>query len=178
MLELIAGGVALLATLLNIVLHAAVIQGMIHRFSRRRVSLRTTLLGVPILMGLHIVQVAVYAAGIWLLHAVYGEKAGTLSIGFPHDLETLWYFSACVFSTVGFGEIVPTGPLRFYVGIEAIAGLLLIAWSASYTFIVLQRSWANRRADLGLTDPPPDSIPDPSPAPTLGPTSEVADPNP
>lgn len=39
-----------------------------------------------------------------------------------------------------FGDIVPTGPMRFVTGTEAICGLALITWSASFTFLVMQRS--------------------------------------
>jgi hypothetical protein len=39
------------------------------------------------------------------------------------------------------GEIVPVGPIRFLTGMEAVGGLLLITWSASFTFIEMQRYW-------------------------------------
>lgn len=40
------------------------------------------------------------------------------------------YFSGVVFSTLGFGDIVPAGPIRLMVAVQAITGLMLIAWSA------------------------------------------------
>jgi hypothetical protein len=51
------------------------------------------------------------------------------------------YFSAVVYTTVGFGEIVPQGPVRALVGAEAITGLTLITWSASYTYLEMQQWW-------------------------------------
>ncbi|MEM9882591.1 MAG: potassium channel family protein, partial [Planctomycetota bacterium] len=49
------------------------------------------------------------------------------------------YFSAAVYTTVGFGDITPVGHLRLLVGIEALTGLMLVAWSASFTFLVSSR---------------------------------------
>jgi len=51
------------------------------------------------------------------------------------------YFSAMVYTTVGFGDIVPDGPIRLVVGTEALTGLVLITWTASYTFLEMQRFW-------------------------------------
>jgi len=51
------------------------------------------------------------------------------------------YFSAVTYSTVGFGDVIPTGPLRFLVGTEALTGFVLITWSASFTYLEMQRYW-------------------------------------
>jgi hypothetical protein len=51
------------------------------------------------------------------------------------------YFSFTVFSTVGFGDIEPTGNLRFLTGIESLTGLVLITWSASFLYFEMQRHW-------------------------------------
>lgn len=51
------------------------------------------------------------------------------------------YYSAIVFSTLGFGDIVPEGPIRFLTGMEAIAGLTFITWSASFTLLDMSKTW-------------------------------------
>lgn len=53
-------------------------------------------------------------------------------------------FSAETFTSLGLGDIVPTGPLRFLAGVEALNGLLLIGWSASYTYLAMERFWYAR----------------------------------
>ena len=43
--------------------------------------------------------------------------------------------------SLGYGDVVPSGDLRLLAGMEALNGLLLIGWSASYTFIAMERFW-------------------------------------
>ena len=56
------------------------------------------------------------------------------------------YYSAVVFTTLGFGDIVPQGPIRFLTGTEAAAGLTFITWSASYTILDMMRTWDDARS--------------------------------
>lgn len=52
------------------------------------------------------------------------------------------YFSAETYTTLGFGDLTPAGPVRLLAGVEALNGLLLIGWSASYTYIAMERFWS------------------------------------
>jgi hypothetical protein len=67
----------------------------------------------------------------------FGEFLGITHMG----LLDCIYYSASVFTTLGFGDIVPTGPIRFMTGVEAVAGLTFITWSASYTFLEMHKTW-------------------------------------
>jgi hypothetical protein len=51
------------------------------------------------------------------------------------------YFSAETFTSLGFGDVTPVGPIRLLAGLEALNGLLLIGWSASFTYIAMERFW-------------------------------------
>ena len=90
-------------------------------------------------LGLHIVEIWLFGLVAYLL---------TQSLGFG-DLRPaptggyldFVYFSAITYTTVGFGDFVPTGPVRFLAGTEALTGFLLITWSASFTFIEMRRYW-------------------------------------
>ena len=42
---------------------------------------------------------------------------------------------------MGFGEIWPTGAVRFLAATEALAGFVLITWSASFTYLEMERFW-------------------------------------
>jgi|ETNmetMinimDraft_25_1059894.scaffolds.fasta_scaffold02634_3 hypothetical protein len=96
---------------------------------------------------LHLIEICIFAAGFFLLADVpeYGALLSVVDSEFssipPGHYGDYFYFSAVVYTTLGMGEIVPVGPVRILAGMEAIGGLLLIAWSASFTFIEMQRHW-------------------------------------
>ena len=48
------------------------------------------------------------------------------------------------FTTVGFGDLAPSGPIRFLVGTEALLGFVLLAWSASFTYLEMEKNWRER----------------------------------
>jgi hypothetical protein len=51
------------------------------------------------------------------------------------------YFSLTSYTSLGFGDIAPTGWIRFLAGMEALTGLVLIAWTASFMFLEMQKHW-------------------------------------
>jgi len=51
------------------------------------------------------------------------------------------YFPAITYTTSGFGDFVPSGPVRFLAGMEALTGFLLITWPASFPLLEAQRYW-------------------------------------
>jgi hypothetical protein len=88
---------------------------------------------------LHVAQIWIFGAMIFalLLWPACGGIAGPQSVDF---LECL-YLSAVSFSTVGFGDVAPVGAIRFLVAGESLSGLMLIAWSASFTYIEMEKFW-------------------------------------
>jgi hypothetical protein len=70
------------------------------------------------------------------------EAWGTLTGNFDGSILDCVYFSFTTFTTLGFGDIVPIGDLRFLVGIESLTGLVLITWTASFLFLEMQRYWS------------------------------------
>lgn len=91
------------------------------------------------LLLLHVIEIWIFAAGYYTFVQLgnFGELVG-LSQNVFYDCV---YFSASAFTTIGFGDIVPSGALRTMTGMEGIAGLTLITWSASYTFIEMLKTW-------------------------------------
>jgi hypothetical protein len=51
------------------------------------------------------------------------------------------YLAAMCYTTVGFGDVAPVGPIRFLAGTSALAGFVMITWSASFTFLEMDRFW-------------------------------------
>jgi hypothetical protein len=91
------------------------------------------------LLLLHVIEVWVFGAAYYTLLRMDGF--GEL-IGAPGAiLIDCIYFSAAVFTTVGFGDIYPIGPIRIMTGTEGITGLTMITWSASYTYVEMLKTW-------------------------------------
>jgi hypothetical protein len=47
---------------------------------------------------------------------------------------------------LGIGDLYPTGALRIISGIEALNGLVMVGWSASMTYIYMEKFWHIRNA--------------------------------
>jgi hypothetical protein len=92
----------------------------------------------------HIVEIVIFAAVIYF--QVNNGNFGNLSGNFYGNFLDCVYFSFTNYTTLGYGDIVPHGHLRFLVGVEAVTGLVLITWSASFMFIEIQRFWHNSEA--------------------------------
>ena len=44
------------------------------------------------------------------------------------------------FTTLGVGDIYATGRMRIIAGFQALHGFVLIGWSASFAYVVMQRT--------------------------------------
>lgn len=97
------------------------------------------LLAILVAFASHIVQVALFAAAYSvLLRAGLGELRGLTQ----PSAFSLMYFSTETYSSLGFGDIYPRGELRLLTGIEALVGLVMVAWTASFTYLEMSRHWA------------------------------------
>ncbi len=95
----------------------------------------------------HLLEISLYALVYYVMHGHLG--LGTITGATTQSLLDYFYFSISSYTTLGFGDIYPTGPLRIVTGIESLNGIVLIGWSTSYTYLAMQRfSRAARRSDL------------------------------
>jgi hypothetical protein len=99
---------------------------------------------------LHVIEISMFALGYYVLSnqldvgiLTWIGVADPANIPMLDDLSDYFYFSAVCYTTLGFGDFVPIGALRFMTGLEAVVGLVLITWSASFTFLEMQRYWGN-----------------------------------
>lgn len=97
------------------------------------------LFGVFAALAAHTLEVLVYGATYYLMDG--GSDWGSLKGNFDGTLFSAVYFSFTAFTTLGLGDIEPTGNMRLLVGIESLAGFLLITWSASFLFLEMTRYW-------------------------------------
>jgi hypothetical protein len=56
-------------------------------------------------------------------------------------LLTCLYFASTTYTSLGYGDVIPTGALRLFAGSMALTGLLLIGWTAAYVYISMERFW-------------------------------------
>lgn len=87
----------------------------------------------------HLLHVVLYAGGYIILEDVFavgmiaGPHSGTYSDAF--------YFSITSYTTLGIGDIFPKGETRLLSGIEALNGLVMVTWTASLTYLHMERFW-------------------------------------
>jgi hypothetical protein len=87
----------------------------------------------------HVVEIWIFGVAFYGLVVTDGH--GALLANHPIGLLDSVYFSAVCYSTLGLGDIIPTGAIRFLVGTESITGFVLVTWSASFTFVEMRRFW-------------------------------------
>jgi hypothetical protein len=104
---------------------------------------RKVLYGIFGVLSLHIAEIWIFGLTVWglLLFPNTGSVTGSLSGGASGNLLDAVYLSANTYTTVGFGDVAPVGPIRFIGGTMALTGLVLITWSASFTFLEMGRFW-------------------------------------
>lgn len=99
----------------------------------------------------HAAEIVLYAVAIYVLVRYAG--AGTLGDASRFSLIKCLYFSAETYSSLGYGDVVPGGDLRLVAGVEVLNGLLLIGWSASYTYIAMERFWSDASVGGAIAQP-------------------------
>ncbi|EAQ28313.1 Membrane protein related to Kef-type K+ transport system NAD-binding component [Erythrobacter sp. NAP1] len=92
----------------------------------------------------HIAHVLLYAGGfillehVWSVGAIAGPETGVFYDAF--------YFSITSYTTLGIGDIYPTGQVRMLSGVEALNGLVMVTWTASVTYLFMERHWRHNGA--------------------------------
>ena len=104
---------------------------------------RKVLVGVYGVILLHVAEIWLFAVALWVL--MQAPDAGHVSGSAAPAFLDLVYLSSVTFSTVGFGDLAPVGALRFLCGTEALAGFILITWSASFLYLEMQEFWRARK---------------------------------
>jgi len=135
------------AIIISVLLIAATI--VIHYETLRLASLGATDLNVrprsrlwlmlTAAMVSHIVHVLLYAIGFVLLEHTFNAGA----IAGPHSgtFNDAFYFAITSYTTLGIGDIFPTGEARLLSGICALNGLVMVTWTASVTYLHMERFW-------------------------------------
>jgi len=102
----------------------------------KRIGVLVVMLGLLIA---HVLEILIFALGYIVMQ--YGIGLGHITGMTEENLFDFIYFSSVVYTTVGFGDLLPVGAIRILTAAEGLAGLAMITWSASFTFLAMQRLW-------------------------------------
>lgn len=104
--------------------------------SRMIVVLGAALLG-------HTIEISLYA---WVYHVMDDFlELGSIAGEFTGGALDYFYFSATTFTTLGIGDVYAKGYMRLVAGMESLNGLVLIGWSASFTYLSMEKFWEDHR---------------------------------
>lgn len=139
-INLLVVGVSMLAVAGAVWVHYEGLVRVAERLGRGRGAHRSRVLyGIFAVIALHVVEIWIFGLAYRLLASVPGT--GVLQGADDLGLLDAVYLSAVTFTTVGFGDVVPVGPVRFLTGMEALVGFVLLTWSASFTYLEMERHW-------------------------------------
>lgn len=93
-------------------------------------------------MASHALQIFLFACAYYVLRE--GMHTGTLGGQFQDLFSTYFYFSSETYTSLGLGDIFPLGQLRVMIGFETLTGLLMVSWTASFTYFEMSRYWQER----------------------------------
>lgn len=91
----------------------------------------------------HVLCISLYATTYYVMSELLG--LGSLHGEFRGEALDYFYFSATNYTTLGTGDVFAHGPLRLVAGTEPLTGLVLIAWSSSFTYLHMERFWELHR---------------------------------
>jgi len=137
---LIEFSAVILLTILTVMIHYEALRMASVSLPRLTIPARTRILVViSVALVAHMVEITLYAGAYYYL----AEKVGLGSIG-GQPIETFYdylYYSISNYTTLGIGDHYPLGSLRILTGTESLVGLVMITWSASFTYLAMEKFW-------------------------------------
>jgi len=88
----------------------------------------------------HMTEIWIFAFAFYFL--IKQESFGRIIGADDASLLDCVYFSIVNYTSLGYGDLVPEGLLRYTAGLEALTGLVLIAMTASFMFVQIQKFWS------------------------------------
>jgi hypothetical protein len=136
----IAALTCLLLLVATTVIHYEVLRLLTAGLHKLRIRPRRQLILVIVgAFGAHFIEILLYGAAYYVLVTVF--HIGSMGDPGPLHFTRCLYFSAETYTTLGYGDVLPHGDLRLLAGLEALNGMLLIGWTASFTFLSMERFW-------------------------------------
>jgi hypothetical protein len=90
---------------------------------------------------------------VWFCAVIFfviGDLAGMGGMGsipgkFVGGFYDYLYFSTVSYTSLGIGDLYPTGVLQLLTGVESLIGLVMIAWTGSFTYLAMEKFWSLHR---------------------------------
>jgi len=124
----------------TVLIHYYAIQFVISRIMPAggfRRALPNMVEGLLLLLAAHLLEIALFALSYMILHAFADGPVliGNVNAGFYDAM----YYSATTYTSLGLGDVSPADPARLLTGVEALTGLIMIAWTAAFLFAETER---------------------------------------
>jgi hypothetical protein len=135
-----ASGLALLMIVVSVLLHYEILRGSSRLIPKLAIPPRSRIV-VVIAAALiaHLLQIGLYALVFLVMQRQLG--LGTIEGAVDGTALDFFYFSVTNFTTLGIGDLYPTGSMRIVAGLQSLNGLVLIGWSASFTYLAMEKFW-------------------------------------
>ncbi len=91
-----------------------------------------------------------HTAEVWLIAGMYYFLGQVLGLGgiagmFGGTFYEYLYFAVVAYTSLGLGDLYPTGDLRILTGVTAMIGLSMTAWTGSFTYLAMEKFWSLHR---------------------------------
>ena len=125
--------VSIVCVLLCVAVHLGILLVVYRLIALRFGTLHRATVGLIVLGAIlaHLLEIALFAGGFALIAPAEDGS------GFD-----VWYHSAAAYTSLGDSQLGAAG-WRLMTAVEALTGLVLITWTASFTFLVMQKNWAH-----------------------------------
>lgn len=97
---------------------------------------------VCVMLGMllaHVAEIWVYALAMMVMVESLGM--GGFAGMEMKTLNDYLYFSSVTYTSLGYGDVVPTGAIRQIAASQTLVGLVMIGWTASITYLEMRRMW-------------------------------------
>ena len=98
---------------------------------------------IGVVLAAHVLEAGLYAIAYYVLQTHFGM--GSVAGHLEGDALDFFYFSMATYTTLGIGDLHPSGAMRLVASVESLNGLVLIGWSASFTYLTMEEFWGMKR---------------------------------
>ena len=133
--------IALALALITVFIHNEFLIGIKNRLVTTKHNAQRWIVGTTVILLLlaHMLEILIFAIGYHVVkhYLLLGNILGQHAEGF----SSILYFSFSSYTTLGIGDLYPTGAIRLLAGFEGLLGLLMIGWSASFLYLEMRLQW-------------------------------------